>query len=104
MKVDKGGGSTAGPRIASFPSESFVMTLMRCQRNLTLVYIYIDQPVVKLVSLYILSFKVTEPVVDVKVRFPVRALDYLLKGNIESGERVTLADIASETHSHPSLV
>lgn len=67
-------------------------------------FIYIDQPAVKLVSLYVLSFKVTEPVVDVKVRFPVCALDYLLKGNIESGERVTLADIISEKHSHPSLV
>lgn len=59
---------------------------------------------VKLVLLYVLSLKVTESIVDVEVRFLVCALGYLLKGNIESGERVTLADITCETHGHPSLV
>lgn len=59
---------------------------------------------VKLVLLYVLSFKVTESIVDFEVTFLVCALGYLLKGNIESRERVTLADITCETRGHPSLV
>lgn len=45
--------ATAGSPISPFVQRHFTVTLMRCCRNRTLVYIH--QPVIKLVSLYIFS-------------------------------------------------
>lgn len=42
----------------------FIIVYIRCHRNLTLVYI--NWPVVKLVSLHVVSFKVSERIKDVK--------------------------------------
>lgn len=52
----EGHQNTANPRIRCFAHRCFVITLMRCRRNLILVYI--SEPRVKLFSLNVVSLKV----------------------------------------------
>lgn len=56
--------SKAGPGIALFWSMSLSCALMRCGRNLTSVSI--NESVVILASLYIVSLKIKEPMDEVK--------------------------------------